>query len=176
MKLCIDCGLEERSGRYSYCKKCHSQRSRDYYQNNKESVKERARLYRKEYYQANKNAVLGKHKEYRKNNKEAFNERDLKYQKAHPEIGRRKKARRRARLKNNAFESYTESQVLDSYGSLCHLCGLAIDLSAPRHTAVAGWENGLHIDHVIPLSKGGDDTLENVRPSHGKCNLKKGSQ
>ena len=58
MKLCIDCGLEERSGRYSYCKKCHSQRSRDYYQNNKESVKERARLYRKEYYQANKNAVL----------------------------------------------------------------------------------------------------------------------
>jgi 5-methylcytosine-specific restriction endonuclease McrA len=31
----------------------------------------------------------------------------------------------------------------------------------------------LHIDHVYPLSKGGLDTLENVRPSHGKCNIVK---
>jgi len=32
---------------------------------------------------------------------------------------------------------------------------------------------GLHIDHVMPLSKGGPDTLENVRPAHGSCNVKK---
>jgi 5-methylcytosine-specific restriction endonuclease McrA len=26
---------------------------------------------------------------------------------------------------------------------------------------------------VIPLSKGGSDELENVKPSHGYCNIKK---
>jgi 5-methylcytosine-specific restriction endonuclease McrA len=34
----------------------------------------------------------------------------------------------------------------------------------------------LHIDHVIPISKGGTDTLDNVRPSHAKCNLSKGNK
>jgi len=31
----------------------------------------------------------------------------------------------------------------------------------------------LHIDHLVPLAKGGSDTLENVRPAHGICNLRK---
>jgi 5-methylcytosine-specific restriction endonuclease McrA len=29
---------------------------------------------------------------------------------------------------------------------------------------------------VIPLSKGGNDTIENVRPAHAICNLRKGSR
>jgi len=32
---------------------------------------------------------------------------------------------------------------------------------------------GLQIDHVIPIVKGGPDTLNNVRPAHGLCNIKK---
>jgi len=31
------------------------------------------------------------------------------------------------------------------------------------------------VDHIVPISKGGNDTIENVRPSHGLCNLRKGS-
>jgi 5-methylcytosine-specific restriction endonuclease McrA len=46
-------------------------------------------------------------------------------------------------------------------------------MSAPRKVGQDGWEHGLHIDHVYPLSKGGLDTLENVRPAHGKCNIVK---
>jgi 5-methylcytosine-specific restriction endonuclease McrA len=78
------------------------------------------------------------------------------------------------RLKKGAKqEPYTYKEVLDKYGQRCHLCKQAIDLKAPRQCGVEGWENGLHVDHIIPLSKGGDDTLENVRPSHGYCNIKK---
>jgi len=33
----------------------------------------------------------------------------------------------------------------------------------------------LHFDHVVPLSKGGPHTTENIRPSHSTCNLKKGA-
>ena len=59
------------------------------------------------------------------------------------------------------------------YGSDCHICLNPIDLLAPRQPGIKGWEYGLHIDHVIPLSKGGPDTLGNVRPAHGSCNVKK---
>jgi len=68
---------------------------------------------------------------------------------------------------------YTETEVLDRYGTICHICNTEIDMSAPRGTGKPGWEKGLQIDHVIPLSKGGDHTIENVRPSHGHCNLTK---
>lgn len=70
-------------------------------------------------------------------------------------------------------EVFTSALVLEVYGSTCHLCGEPVDLEAPRRSGVKGWEYGLHIDHVIPLSKRGPDSLANVRPSHGICNLRK---
>ena len=91
---------------------------------------------------------------------------------ANPEIGRRAVARRRALKLKNGFEIYKEQEVLDKYGTNCHICNIPIDLNAPRARKF-GWENGLHIDHLIPLSKGGADTLDNVRPAHGLCNLRK---
>ena len=72
--------------------------------------------------------------------------------------------------KSNYFSVNT---VINTYGSDCHLCGKPIDMKAPRKSGSDGWELSLHIDHVVPLSKGGDDTLENVRPSHAQCNLMK---
>ena len=70
-------------------------------------------------------------------------------------------------------ESYTYLDIINTYGSKCHICNREINLEAPRSVGKSGWENSLHIDHVIPMSKGGEDTLDNVRPSHAKCNLVK---
>lgn len=99
-----------------------------------------------------------RHKIYKENNKEkhASNER-----------------RRRARKRNAKFDFYTIDQVLQKYGSICYLCNKHIDLTASRRVGRPGWKNGLHIDHMIEISKGGPDTLENVRPAHGLCNLKR---
>lgn len=77
---------------------------------------------------------------------------------------------------NPKKDYFSANTVIETYGTDCHLCGGAIDLSAPRTPGKPGWEKSLHVDHVIPLSKGGDDTLENVRPSHGKCNIKKNNK
>jgi len=33
-----------------------------------------------------------------------------------------------------------------------------------------------HIDHLVPLSKGGSDNVENLVPSCATCNLKKGTR
>lgn len=80
---------------------------------------------------------------------------------------------RRARKRNAPSEPYTVQQILGLYGTDCHLCGEPIDLNAPRSQRFPGWERGLHLDHVIPLSKGGSNLISNVKPSHGKCNIAK---
>ena len=75
--------------------------------------------------------------------------------------------------------------MFDTYGTNCYLCDMPIDLDAPRRAGfppkkVKGmwhfWRSGLHVEHFIPITLGGSDTLENVRPSHAWCNLAKGAQ
>jgi predicted restriction endonuclease len=94
------------------------------------------------------------------------------------EAARRNSAKRRAYKRSNISEPYTEKDVLETYGNKCHICGLEVDLTAPRSQAqnLEGWQKGLQIDHLIPLSKNGPDTLENVRPAHALCNLKKSNK
>ena len=82
---------------------------------------------------------------------------------------RAKDRRRKAVLS----KPYNELQVIATYGANCHICGLAIDFMATRKCGNEGWESGFHVDHLVPLSRGGVDTLENVRPSHAVCNLQK---
>ena len=82
-------------------------------------------------------------------------------------------ARRHFRRNSTEPGNYSDIDVLSTYGLDCHICQTPVDLNAPRKVGQDGWEKGLHIDHVYPLSKGGLDTLENVRPSHGKCNIVK---
>lgn len=83
--------------------------------------------------------------------------------------------RRRARIRNSGYDYYTVQQVLDTYGTDCHICSTPIDLMHSRNPLDPGWLESLHIDHYIPISKGGPDTLANVRPTHGRCNIRKGA-
>ncbi|MFS0289126.1 HNH endonuclease [Corynebacterium striatum] len=45
--------------------------------------------------------------------------------------------------------------VLAEYGDVCHLCG------RPGATTA---------DHIVPRSRGGNDSLDNLRPAHVSCN------
>ena len=146
--------------------------------------KEKQVIYNAAYYAANKEkkavanaAYYAANKERRvawcEANKESKAAKQTVYRAANPDISRRAQARRRALRLGNGWERYTEQQVLEIYGTDCHICNLPIDLSAPRLIGEQGWENGLHIDHIIPISKGGADMLSNVSPAHGTCNVKK---
>lgn len=63
--------------------------------------------------------------------------------------------------------------VVEAYGPICYLCDGKIDMNASMAVGEDGWQLGLHIDHVLPRKFGGGDGLENLRPTHGLCNLRK---
>lgn len=166
------------------CKAARRAYDAEYSRNNSELVKSRRRAS----YEANRDRELSQAKEWRANNKathaarvKEWFDRNPGYRKEYywkdvelsREIGRRDASRRRARIADNGWEKYSEDEVISTYGVTCHLCGVEIDLTAPRKVGLENWEMGMHIDHLTPIAKGGPDTLENVRPAHGLCNVKK---
>lgn len=52
-------------------------------------------------------------------------------------------------------------RVYWQHGTVCHLCG---------------GEGADSVDHLIPRSRGGADTLDNLRPAHLSCNQRKGAR
>jgi 5-methylcytosine-specific restriction endonuclease McrA len=101
------------------------------------------------------------------------------YIKANPDIVKNwaKKSNQksvRERLKPGAIQTYYSREgILKRDDYICYLCGDKVDLTAPHNMKEEGWEMYPHLDHVIPLSKGGDDTPANVRTTHAKCNMAK---
>jgi 5-methylcytosine-specific restriction endonuclease McrA len=154
-KLC--CNKATNEGRRKNPEKYRKQ-NLEYYYANKDELNEYRRAKWPEVYEQTK--------EYRLAQRKA-------HMKAHPEKVREMARKRRAKKRANGWEKYTEAQVLEMHGAVCHICGGEIDLTLNRKIGNEGWEMSLHIDHVIPISKGGPDKLSNVKPSHGKCNLKK---
>jgi 5-methylcytosine-specific restriction endonuclease McrA len=62
-------------------------------------------------------------------------------------------------------------RVLEIYGHRCSICGEKIFLNLPRTS-----KEGLTVDHVIPISRGGNDEIANLRPAHWICNIRKSNK
>jgi len=70
-------------------------------------------------------------------------------------------AARRARVRGVATERVCRSVVWTRDGGICHLCRTPAD--------AANW----HMDHVVPIDKGGVHCYANCAVSHPFCNLSK---
>lgn len=86
---------------------------------------------------------------------------------AQDEISRRK---RRARLAGVAHEPYTLAEIAERDGFICWLCGDSVDMSLrfPDSSSAS-------IDHVLPVSLGGDDIRANVKLAHFGENASRGN-
>ena len=138
--------------------------------------KERERERKKKYWIANREKLIAYHKDYIKKNPNVSRRKQKKYWAKNPEKAQAFNRLRRARVNNVEHIPSTKEEVLKKYGTDCHICGTPIDLKALRKVGKKGWEHGLHLDHLIPISKGGPDTIDNVRPAHGICNITKGAK
>jgi predicted nucleic acid-binding Zn-ribbon protein len=171
----------------SQCRKCIAEKTKIWSKQNPEKKAANAKKWAK----ANPEKCLQSQKKWLKANPEKKAESTKNWVKANPEkraanarnwalANPEKRAaasnKRRALKAGNDHKPYTLQDVINMYGLNCHICNFEIDIKAERKSGKKGWQNGLHIDHLIPISKGGADNLINVRPSHALCNLKKSSK
>ena len=105
-------------------------------------------------------------------NPDKFKEQDKRYRQIHGYVS----SRDRAKKNGGQYAYYTRKQIFDRDGYDCYLCQEPVDLNAPHIQGQPGWETYPHVEHVVPLALGGDDTLENVKIAHAKCNVDKGTR
>lgn len=126
-----------------------------------EAAKEEVDAYQRAYREANRERLAEFQRAYRDANLEKIvEERRARYE-ADPERYRSQSRIRRALEYCLFVEPYGAEEVLARTGGLCHLCAEPVDL----------WD--IHLDHVVPLSWGGPDCLENVAAAHASCNSSK---
>lgn len=121
-------------------------------------------------YAADPERILVRNRKYRAERLNEFRERDREYVKAYRDRDpiRYTAKLRRANLKRRALKVGAFVEVVDSmdvYKRDKGVCGICHKKVSPK----SAW----HIDHVIPLSRGGVHSYANVQLAHARCNLSK---
>lgn len=186
----------------AYCKMCEKEYNREYYkknaekrkqryeknadkvkQYNKEHSEERAE-YSKQYYKKNADKIKAQAKQYYKDNKEAHKEYSKIYYKENAEELRKqkrqyyrknkdllsiKKQKRRA-ITQKLPATLTDEQwqqIKSEFNNSCSYCGMSETEHLDRYN------EQLHQEHFVPLSKGGEYTHNNIIPACRSCNSSK---
>lgn len=174
-----------KSGHKPACKACKSEANKTYraenkeliksikknwYRNNPEKVKEyqakakqNLRLnpeYSKNYYEKNKAKLNAKHREWRAKNHKKAREIEKNYRLKNPQVGRLQSQRRRALKMQNGIFLVTVNDSIKILKNSCFYCG----------------QDSQHLDHVIPLTRGGRHSLGNLVASCAKCNISKNNK
>jgi len=159
-KICVDCKKEKPWDDFikqrRVCKPCENERQRKYRQQNKEKFK---KIY-KEYREENRVKILQSQKKWRDNNKGEYQKN---WRAENKEKCAEYKHKRRMRKLNNGRNDLTELQIkeLKQRIPFCIICGDDEDLV---------------LDHKMPLSKGGENTLSNITILCRSCNSSKGDK
>lgn len=86
---------------------------------------------------------------------------------------RRARDRRKTLLRQGvkSDKRITHEEIAERDEHRCHICGDSVDMSLPRTSKL-----GATLDHVVPVSRGGVDSLENLKLAHWICNVRKSNK
>lgn len=129
----------------------HKQYSKEWFAKNPERTKELSKAWA----DANRDKVRESHRKYYHANKEKYE----KYWSS-----------RRARIKNVSRQSWSRWDIAERDNWTCQICFLPIENMSKENYRNPMY---LNIDHIIPISKGGDDAPHNLQATHSKCNKSK---
>lgn len=194
-KTCTKCGQikpfssfskdkHKKSGYTSSCLECRAAHAKQAASN--PDVREKRRAESRAYYYANKPKMAEKYRSWAKKNPDRRRQIDAEFRKAHRlEQAERAKqyrsqnpearskwsknnpdrqaaiyARRSFRRRGGRVYQVTLCEIAKMYQMPCTYCG------APAE----------HIDHIIPLARGGEHRIGNLTPACASCNLSKGAK
>lgn len=156
MKACTKCGVvtdqyykdkSQPDGRTTWCKPCRAD-------------------YQRSYFARNKDELAKKRVEYRAKNRAHHNELQRRWVRRNPEMARAvdvsMRAKRRATI-SDGVSSDVFRQWEAASPKECFYC---------REDCSDGW----HVDHFVPLSRGGTHVLTNLRISCPTCNIAKSAR
>jgi 5-methylcytosine-specific restriction endonuclease McrA len=129
------------------------------------------------YYATNVEQIRARARAWYRDNYERARETRKQWARTNPDSVYKMVKRYQASKRGVAWEPWTSREVLERDGWECQLddCrhpdGRQIDPDAPYHSRWAGTA-----DHVVPVSKGGADTLDNLQAAHRSCNAAKGNR
>lgn len=135
-------------------------RLKEYYQVNKDKF----RGYNKSWKIRNRTRYLEINANYRVRNRTKINERCLAHYYSNKDKYLDHYRRRRARLLNSEghFTTAEFRDLCSVYNNVCLCCGAtSVKLTA---------------DHVVPISRGGKNTIDNIQPLCSTCNKKKNTK
>ena len=117
------------------------------------------------YYEANRSRLIEKSRTFYESNRDAELMKGRARCEANPEKALNKRAKRRAKRRANTVGTLTPGiipKLLESQKWTCVVCSKDLRL-------------GYHVDHIVPVSKGGQNVDDNVQLLCPKCNLSKGN-
>ena len=171
MKICSECQIEKPISEFyvdkrwniprSKCKSCCNKRSIENRKKNPPKLDpEKARARRKRWEDKNPEWRKEYGPKYYMDNKEKVDERRRKWMQRNPEKVAAWNHKRRARTSMSEihFTGQEFKDLCESYGNICLKCGSVKKLTP---------------DHVVPLSKGGSNGIENIQPLCRHCNAVK---
>lgn len=141
---------EERRAYQKQYREKHKAEQRDYQKKYREQHKDHLKDLNREWHAENRDHVRAKKKQARLENPGA-------YRAQH----KADKQRRRARQKEGG--SYTGTQLQECLKFFGHCCAYSGEPLEPDY----------HVDHVVALSQGGSNTINNIVPSNREPNLAK---
>ena len=172
-----------RKREYKY-RESHKSERREYWSKyrelHKEEIQEKTKKYNKskarkknsqKYYNTHKKEVYARNREYLKAHPEKYPEYRKKYNQS--ELGRiaiQKANHIKRALKFKAkIENFKPSEVFKRDDYICQLCGIKTrpDFKNKHHLKRP------ELDHIIPLSKGGEHSRQNTQCLCRQCNMKK---
>lgn len=128
---------------------------REWMKRNAQKAREAMRRWRESHRDADRAAKRA----YYAANDEAVRAANAAYARSHPEVGRIKFHRRRTRLRGGAgFTAIEWRSLLEAFGNRCAYCLTA---------------GPLQVEHKIPVSRGGSNTIDNIVPACARCNARK---
>ena len=166
----------KKNGINTQCKFCVSESNKHYRENNDESIK----LYGKLWRENNKDKKYMVDKKWKENNKEKVN----KYKKAYKDRNKEKISLKNKEYRKTDMGKFVQKNYKHKRRAIEKSGDVTTKqlLELTKNAKTCYWCNTslknkvVHIDHYVPLSKGGLHTISNLVVTCSECNLKKNAK